>query len=257
MKVRPSQLETLYHAALQGFENRAVEVLQKLCPREWELLGPDTFRHKVRLGLERARKNQLASENALLLFTHLTFLLGIGFDRDPQTPWAAEILSDTSIDEVERVEKMYQRSAAHCQETLGAKGEFIDAVLRKLPNEPSDGFKESGLSDFEKYMLRRYLLLYPEKFRSAGEERLMDLIQSGTREAASYGLTSERGRTLFLVLAFLLGSEFAKDPQYPLALDQWSESERNEPDLKAGRVRQQALAYLKRWQTAGADQRSG
>jgi hypothetical protein len=247
LRIRKEQMETLERAAVERFEKSLEAELAQALPKVVEMMGEDRFRAKVRSGLARARERGLESQNGLRLFTHLTFLLGGAFDRDPQTAWAAEILDDRESDEEIRVERLHQRSVKHLEEVAGEGGKLIEAVLARLQSEALEGYSQSGLGDFEAYMLRRFWLLYPEKCKCIGENALRKIIRDGMASARARGLTTERGVTLYLALVFLLGVGFDEDPQYAFAQEVLRDPALTEPRKKAEALYAGALEYLKRW----------
>ncbi len=247
LRIRKEQMETFDRVAVENFEKGLAAELGAALPKVREMMGEDRFLAKVRGGLARARGHGLESQNGLRLFTHLTFLLGSAFDRDPQTAWAGEILGDRGTDEVVRVERLHQRSMKHLEEVAGEGGEFIDRVLARLQAEALEGYSQSGLGDFEAYMLRRFWMLYPEKCQCVGENALRQIIRSGMAAARSRGLTTERGVTLYLALVFLLGITFDEDPQYPFAQAVLKDPSLADPRKKAELLYERALEYLKRW----------
>ncbi len=247
LKIRKEQMETLDRAAIENFEKGLAAELAQALPKVAGIMGEERFRAKVRIGLARAREHRLVSQNGLRLFTHLTFLLGSAFDKDPQTSWAAEILSDPDSEEATRVERLHQRSLKHLEEVAGEGGKFVDGVLARLPAEALEGYSQSGLGDFEAYISRRFWLLYPQKCQCIGESALRKLIRDGMASARARGLTTERGVTLYLALAFLLGAGFDEDLQYPFAQEVLKDPALTEPRKKAELLYERALEYLKRW----------
>jgi hypothetical protein len=80
--------------ALSGaaLEEHLVALLRTIAPAHFEVAGEDRVRALVRDGVERARAHGLTTAAGLSIYVPLTFLLGTGFDKDLQFPWAAEAL---------------------------------------------------------------------------------------------------------------------------------------------------------------------
>jgi hypothetical protein len=78
------------------------------------------------------------------------------------------------------------------------------------------------------------------------ERAAAGVIRSGMTAARSRGLTTERGVTLYLALAFLLGIGFADDPQYPFAREVLNDPAVTEPRKKT------ELLYERALESAGA-----
>ncbi|MBN1843959.1 MAG: hypothetical protein JW883_16990 [Deltaproteobacteria bacterium] len=62
-----------------------------------KVLEEVNIRSAIRYGLKRAKGYGLTTERSVRLYIEMMFLLGSGFDADPQLPWAAEILNDETI----------------------------------------------------------------------------------------------------------------------------------------------------------------
>jgi hypothetical protein len=247
LKIRKDQMAVMDQLALKHFEDQTAEELKQSFPKHARLLGEEKLRQRVREGFARARVYGLSSQNGLRLFVELTFLLGNAFDTDPQVSWAAQILSDSAAEEATRVERLYQKTTDYLQSVCGPNGEHIHAALAKVRGEALEGFPQSGLGAFQDFMLRRFLLLYPEKCRHVGEPALRRLIESGLQPARSYGLVTERGVTLLLALMFLLGSGFHQDSQFAFAAKVLADASLTDPNQKAERLKAEALAYLEQW----------
>jgi hypothetical protein len=247
LKIRKDQMEAMDQLAVKHFEERTTEELKQSFPKHARLLGEGKLRQRVRDGFARARAYGLSSRNGLRLFVELIFLLGNSFDTDPQVSWAAQILNDSAADEATRVDRLFQKTADYLQNVCGPNGEHINTALAKVRSEAPEGFSQSGAGRFEDYMLRRFWLLYPEKFRYVGDGALRRLIESGLQPARSYGLATERGVTLLLALMFILGSGFDKDPQFAFAAKVLTDASLADPNQKAERLKAEALAYLDQW----------
>jgi hypothetical protein len=57
-----------------------------------------------------AYKYNLLSEPEMLLYVVLMFIMGSGFDSDPQFPWAKNILDDNSIQDAEKPALLFGRA---------------------------------------------------------------------------------------------------------------------------------------------------
>lgn len=67
-----------------------VEQLEVMAPAHCAEAGPNLVAELVRVAIERAEKRGILSAVGLSIYVPLTFLLGVGFDEDPQFPWAVE-----------------------------------------------------------------------------------------------------------------------------------------------------------------------
>ncbi len=247
LQIRPEQMEALEQAILRQFEQRAVRHVEEAFPKHARFLGNERVRQIVRLGLERARQQGLASERGLFLYLDLMFLLGADFARDPQLPWAAEILAAQDVPEPQLVDRLLERSKQYLERVVGPQGELIDAALQRVRQAPVEGFAASGGGDFEVYMRTRLSMIYPEKCLELGEEGVRGLLRAGVEFARSHGLRTERGVVISIVLLLFLGSGFADDPQFPWAAKALSDPSLTDPAARADRLHAAAKEYLERW----------
>lgn len=71
-------------------ENQLVEQLRTIALAQFTEAGEDRVRTLVRVAIERAGARGIMTMAGLSVYVPLTFLLGVGFDEDPQFPWAIE-----------------------------------------------------------------------------------------------------------------------------------------------------------------------
>ena len=76
-------------------------------------------RKLIRDSIESAKAYTITTERGVVLYTALAFLLGSGFGKDPQFPWAAKVLNNESIlDENARVDLLYKEAMAFLEKWL-------------------------------------------------------------------------------------------------------------------------------------------
>jgi hypothetical protein len=74
------------------FEDEMVRTLSRFHPQKADRQGEEATRTIVRQAGALARRHSLAGQSAVCLLAGLAFMLGAGFHRDPQFPWAQESL---------------------------------------------------------------------------------------------------------------------------------------------------------------------
>jgi len=100
--------EVLEREAVSDFYQRAITQLNQALPRKCELLGEQSLRRLIKRGIELARSYNITTERGCAFFVAGMFMLGSGFDQDPQFPWAARILNDQSVtDQNARVDQLF------------------------------------------------------------------------------------------------------------------------------------------------------
>ncbi|RZB35488.1 MAG: hypothetical protein SRB2_03081 [Desulfobacteraceae bacterium Eth-SRB2] len=86
-------------APSQGpFEADARNLLKWINPNKYEAVGDKSIRELIEIGMDSANQYEVFSESGMLLYISLMFILGSGFDRDPQAPWAKKDLNDPNIE---------------------------------------------------------------------------------------------------------------------------------------------------------------
>jgi hypothetical protein len=97
--------ETLIHSDLTS----ATQRLKLLFAHKYEIIGEVNMRNLIQYGINKAPDYGLTSESNRLMYIVFMFMMGSGFDKDPQYAWAGEILKDTGIkDQNEKVKLLYQ-----------------------------------------------------------------------------------------------------------------------------------------------------
>ena len=272
--MRPSQMEVFEQVATQRFEAGLLEHLRTFFPEQAAALSPAQRNQVLRYGLQRAKSRGLQTERGLYRYLALMFLLGSGFDEDPQLAWMPPLQPPTPPSEGAqapespqvagtsatpppthskaepapetpdiRIEAGYTQAMAFLDRTVGPNNEFLQqtlSVLRHpqvfegLPAAPSFGHR----------VLLLLQSLAPEKYQALNEEALRALVRSGYEAAKRYGVSTELGMMNYLALAFVLGSSFDQDPLYPWAAAVLNDPAVSDPVKKGQALREAALNYL-------------
>jgi hypothetical protein len=254
LKIRPEQMEAFEAAAVKRFEDRMVEHLRNFSPKHAQVLDEEQLRTVVRYGIEHAESHNLTSERSIRVYTETMLMLGGNFDVDPQYPWAAEILGRAEEDQVARIDAIFEKAWDYAEHILADfkrleqephKARLMEELggLRKGSSEP---LAASGVSRFYEGAIGRLNVLFPEKCKYLGELSLRRLINRGLDLAHGYGLNSERDASIFVVMIFVLGTGFDRDPLAPWASKILNDKE--SPNAQKGeKLYAEALSVLKRW----------
>jgi hypothetical protein len=112
-------LEELPLTRSEDIENKTISLLRRIWPEKCQALGTDALNHLIRYGTESAQRYRITGQRGVVLYTMLMFMLGSGFDTDPQFPWAATVLKDESIiNEAARIDRLYKEAMAFLDEWL-------------------------------------------------------------------------------------------------------------------------------------------
>ena len=95
-------------------------MLRWLHPEKCAELSEAQLNRVLTDGHQSAQENGLADVAGVFLYATLAFLLGHGFAKDPQFPWAAKVLTDeTVLDPKQRVTAMQEASVTRLRRWFG------------------------------------------------------------------------------------------------------------------------------------------
>lgn len=81
--------------------------------------------------MTRAKAYGFTNRGSIRLFIEMIFLFGSGFDTDPQYPWAATILADSS-EQMYRAERLYEKIIDYQEKVSGANAVNTIEALRRV-----------------------------------------------------------------------------------------------------------------------------
>jgi hypothetical protein len=97
-----------------------------------------------------------------------------------------------------------------------------------IRKEQMEALADAGIADFEDRMME-HLFECPlsERCRAMGEAALRGLIRYGLQRAASYGIVTERGVSVYVDVMVAFGRDFDVDPTLP-----WAAAVLNDPSTR-------------------------
>lgn len=277
--VRKSQMEAFESVATRRFEAGLADHFRAFFPQHAATQGDAQLQKVLRYGLQRAESRGLKTERGIYVYLALMFLLGSGFDQDPQLPWAArevereppapakpEVAPSAAAVAAEpakpaagaaaegadetpketadaRIERVYGQAMAYLDRTVGPGNEFMRQSLSVL-RQPQVFEGLPAAPSFGHRLLLLLQMLAPEKYRALGEDSLRNLVRHGYENAKRHGIATEHGIMNFVALALLLGSGFDRDPLYPWAAAALSDPGKVDPGAKGALLREAALVHL-------------
>lgn len=260
--IRTEQTEVLAAAAMRTFEERTYMHLQRYFPRHCLLLGEEQMHCVIQMGWQKAKSYDLTAECCVRSYIEFMCLLGSGFDTDPLLPWAARILNDkVTFGQVERGDRLYDQTWDYIdyisRDYLDTTGKptterFMDEI-RSLRQGRNDVLTQSAYPNFAHDLTWRIKTFFPAKCQYVGEQRVRNLIARGVEMARTYGITTDRGITLFTLLLFVLGNGFADDPLLP-----WAKATLNDKGIaseidRVDRIYAEGVRFLRRWWDSAPD----
>lgn len=200
-------------------------------------LGDTRCRDFARHGLAVGDGMGLLTVGSVAYLLFLMHWLGSYFHTDPRYAAVHGPLTGDASEE-ERIEAAYQGFAALARTHIGDKGEI---AARRLAMLPDHDHLVTDTSIHHRELHGRLL----DTWEIGGAERAaypVDFIEDqAVRSAAALGIDTPLGRRVCLVLVFLLGVRFHRDPLYPWVADKVAEARANgDPPERA------LLAYARR-----------
>lgn len=95
--IRQRQLDALRSVTEEEFERRAAAYLRQTYPAQCEGLDAAAVRESVRVALRKRSEYEFDSEETVLLYLDLMYLLGFDFDTAPASSWVRQTLNDFDL----------------------------------------------------------------------------------------------------------------------------------------------------------------
>ena len=251
--IRQEQMEILERAARKAFEDRTYRHLQQWFPHHCRLLGEEQMRLVIGHGWQKANSYGLTAECCVRSYIEFMCLLGGGFDTDNLLPWAAEILNDKSSEQVARGDRLHAKVWDYVgqvgRDYRGANGRPTTARfmsdLRQLRRD--DSHTAAAMPTFLESLEARFQRLFPTKCAYVGSENVRLALAQAVDSARFYGITTERGATLFAAMRFVLGGGYDRDLLLPWASATLNDSAIPNEYKRADRLYAEAVGFLNRW----------
>ncbi len=213
------QMDALNQASLQRFEAQLSAHLHLSAPRACALAGGGAQVDVIaRRCIRSARSSGYPASRQIMLYSSLVVGLGIGFDQDPQLPWAADGLTNEGIeDATERLGALCESADRFLAECRGRQDRYARqaaARLRTLAIDSPPDRQDDDLVDDACELLEA---LWPERFAVQEAAPTAAMVAASFGLAAGYGIAGPAGRLGFAVASFVLGHEFHIDPLHPWA----------------------------------------
>lgn len=248
LTISARQMEGLKQAVLERFVSRTLHHVEAHFSTHWRIIGEAQLRAVIRLAVERAGRHSLTTERDVSLYLNLMLLLGSAFDTDAQLPWAAQILSDAELtDPQERVDRLYDAAADYLEKVAGARNEHPEPARERMVAAIQRRVPVVSASDFGKLALSVLRWIYPRKFDVVGEGAIRAFARQSLQAAQAYGVLSHDSAMLHLAMAYVLGSGFDRDPQFPWAGSILLGASDADGAGRFERLRKTAVSELSRW----------
>jgi len=213
LKISEAQREVLQAAALTRYETDMVAHLTKRSPNHATVLGPDGMIEAVRFGIGSAAEHGYTLRGPVRLWLELMFLFGGYFDEDPLLPAGAKqlIKCDDPDRQMLAAKQLHAEASDFLARISGPGNTYNRQALARIERLAADDtpFHREGLED---RLFDAFSQAHPQKIETLGQEPHRRMITQAINQAEEMGVTAPRGIAIFPVMAFIVGSGFAKDP---------------------------------------------
>lgn len=239
--IRESQLRRLESHAEARFEERMVDRSFEYFPQQCGFLGAPRVHEVVRFGMARAAERGYLSQIEQSYYLALMFMLGAGFETDPALPFVGPVLTSPRIaSPAARIAACYDRAMPFLDAICGEDNEHLVRALVRMRDFDLEAFDVPGPARLSDAIAGALEALYPEKAAVLGGAVMRELAITGAEVARRSGLEHPRGAMVCAGLAFMLGSGFDRDPQFP-----WVEDALRVHEHRAEQLHDGAMAYLR------------
>jgi hypothetical protein len=241
--IRKEQMKAFENDALRRFEGEMLLHSKEFTPRLCKVLGDEQLRVAVRQAMERADSYGFTNRGPIRLYIELMFLYGSDFDTDPQYPALREGLNAPD-DQMLRAEWIYQGILDYQKKVSGINAVNVRKALTALSALAEKNLVTFSPNNFLAEMLREITHAFPQKVAYIGEEALTTLVHAGSAEARKYGFSTDRGKTLMVVLMFAFGHGCSDDPLYPWISRTLKDKRIVDSAARANRLEKKAITWL-------------
>ncbi len=97
LTIRKDTMAVMGDAMAARFEDRVLTHLQKFFPAKCKTMGEPLVRQHIQAGISRAARYECTTEQNIVRYIDLMFLIRPDFDASRATPWARRILADKTL----------------------------------------------------------------------------------------------------------------------------------------------------------------
>jgi hypothetical protein len=238
MVIRPEQLAVFEAAASEAFEQEVAAACRQIATRLCEVAGDSALRAMIRFSLGAAKSHDFTFRGPLRFYSQMALSYGIGFDTDPQLPWAALTLADRSGSEMDRAERLWQAASDYRSYVGGPRDANTIAALRRL--EQANAELMPANSDFRAMAMHAH----PQKAELAGDHALNSILEQSVYECQPFALPN-RGVLAVAVVKFAFGHLALHDPIYRWVRRPLEDPLTLSPEMKVERLLDRLRVYAK------------
>lgn len=216
MHMTPELLERMAKQRVLKLSEGLLHFFKEEYPKECKLIGETNLKTFCTISTQKAYTYGAQNYGELKTYTHMAWILGIGFDDDPLYPWIPEILmGDDPL--AYRLELLQDKIDAN-KITIGTYEQLIayDQALNKLLR-----INFARIKDLKTYTQIVEILasVYPQRVEALGGKAILkeNLESLCHQKTIRYNIHHPIGIFVYAALVFFLGHRVDEDPLYPWA----------------------------------------
>ncbi len=183
-------------------------LLERFSSSDYQL-RPQNTKSFVEQNFFQAMRFGFESKRDIRRFIELSFILGAGFEKDPQIPWANQILLNPQYTSWEKITQLQKRTQFYLERVLACGVEFPIKPYQQLRTQYFNILQQPNLQAGQALNLFAYF--WPKKAKTLNAATHSMLLNKQSP------LSSVLSQNEIITLAFLLGFEFDTNPRYPWA----------------------------------------
>ena len=252
LHIRKEQMRALNAYMRENFVDEMVAYLREHFPQDCDVLGQAQTRRVIDLGIDRAAEHGLEIKGDVCNFITLMFSLGSYFDEDPLLPWASEVLEGKEENSPSAMmDDLYAKATEYLNRVAGDNGQYYRTALLRARERSFESLAETNTGNLTRDIRSCLSSLYPQQYNALAKSSLKSLMELGQASAGRYGVGTHEGILLYVHLMFLIGSHFDRDPLHPWAAAVLEDESVTDPQQKARKLYEAAMARLDHAFTAG------
>lgn len=119
LRIRQIPVEEFSRLSVENIEDNVASQLKEIWPSKYRDIGRQNVHNLIRHSIATANNYNVKSERGIVIFTVLMFMLGSGFDTDPQFQWTAASLKDKAIaEQTTGIDRVYKEAMTFLEKWL-------------------------------------------------------------------------------------------------------------------------------------------
>lgn len=111
--------EEIFQQLTRSYLSKVLSHLKIIFKQKYEVVGESNLNEMIKYGIKKALKYDINQEPYIVVYIVFMFMMGSGFDEDPQYPWISKILNDQDLtDQRKKMEILYHTTIENLKYAL-------------------------------------------------------------------------------------------------------------------------------------------